>query len=344
MKTLSILLTFLLWSSIVQAQTLEIDLGALEPGDPKVISENRNVKYNAVLLKNKLPRTQYSVWIEREMMLIEPLEVDWPKYSRTDNLDKCESLVSYLDSLKEIKFSENEVSKIIESLENEIEKCKQSIDDFKDRSEYGQLISDAEKYLESFQIEIPIELEVNTGEIVRVYVKRDDLLWTIILKGEQPGKWVTTYGFGFTSQRLESDTYFTKQDSDLTIYQISKAKTPSNLDLNCVPAVFFSYFPSQRFGKWLNHSLSAGLGFDLSAPVVFFGYNMMYHHNIGITAGVSFQQQLKLKDQYSLDDTITITLDKDQLHDKVYRPNIFISINFRFGENPFRNAQSTNDE
>ena len=35
-------------------------------------------------------------------------------------------------------------------------------------------------------------------------------------------------------------------------------------DLNYVPAVFFTFFPSKRKSKCWNHSLTGGLGFDLS--------------------------------------------------------------------------------
>ena len=267
---------------------------------------------------------------------------------------------------KEINdFKENEISSLTSKINNFLEKngvynkidslsndtiFKDKIDNFlkaqkneavnRINEEVTSIIKKAKDQLDSsLYRKISLKINVKTGETVKVFVSSGDSTWTFILKGKQPGKWVTTYGFGFTLQRLESRTYVTKQLPNGSAFEIVKARKPNIFDVNYVPAVFFSYFPSNKFNSRLNPSATAGLGFDLSAPVVFLCFNLMYFNNIGCSIGLAFQEQDRLKDKYAEDDIISDELDTDQLHDKVYRPNVFFSINFRFGESPFESKK-----
>lgn len=354
-----------------QKEILELDLTSIPSGGIKTISENANVSYKAIKLNNIVPAKKYFVWFENEVQMLDPLDLSGLSSDEkviTDSLLVVGiELLTYLSNLEgNDSLTEEDIkSKIKPELKAQIKNYRDNIS--KEKEKIANILDAEEKRTKLqqlavydskisliinatdtiFQRQISIDVQVGSGEIGRIYVSSVDSKWTFVLKGRQLGKWVTTYGFGFTSQRTESRTYFAKQIPDTTVFQILKARRAEVWDLNYVPAVFFSYFPSQKFNSCWNHSLTAGLGFGLnlsSAPIVFFGYNGMFYNNIGLSAGVGFHQQHRLKSQYSEYEIISETLDKDQLHDKVYRPSLFFSINFRFGKNPFKvNDESDND-
>jgi len=315
---------------------------------------------------NKVPALNYYVWSEKEMIMLDAISDASFLGLNNNSSGICSELFNYVYSLEEKKtLSEFDIKNEIKpELNKKIMDCKilieskiksieaDSIDSSKEqeliklkdyKTKFNSLVALTDTL---FNKEILLDIQVGSGEIVRIFIKRDDnKKWTFELKGRQSGKWVTTYGFSFTSQRLESPTYFSKQIPDEPTFQILKSRRANIWDLNYVPAVFFSYFPSQNFKCPWNHSLTAGLGFDLSAaPTVFLGYNGMFYHNIGLSTGVSFYQQNRLKSQFTENETVTTSFDKEGLHDKIYRPNLFISVNFRFGENPFKpNNESGNE-
>ena len=322
--------------------TLWLDLALNDAGAVRSFQGNRS--YDYIALGNAVAGYAYSIETNSEPELLPVLNFDDSGLS-SSNLPKndlCNTLVQKVKDLEnyqnnsagEIR-SEKRLGEIVNNLKAEL-KNKECND-----TEVRIL---AQKLLLTTQKIHPETIIVSNGDKVTITVKRDTLTWTFIFKGNERGKWVTTYGFGFTSSALERPTYFAKQVPDTNVFQILKARNPNVLDLNYVPAVFFSFFPSQNFNKTWNHSLSAGLGFDLTAPVVFLGFNTMFWHNIGISTGIAFQQQYRLKDQYSEDEIISQTLDKDQLHDRVYSPNLFFSVNFRLGENPFEKKQTDTEE
>jgi hypothetical protein len=329
-----------------QKNPLIINLGQIDPGKPYYHNETGNVTFQGLILQNAVVGFTYSIRIEKQTDSLPPLS--FPKINPDKNKvvrDSCDKLRSAINEVTDLyqaetqkKFMREHKGEIIEkelakriSLLQEEQK-KSNCPDLHDQVE--DIISQSNRFFNE-------KIVVGTGETLTITIKRDNLEWSYIIKGKPLGKWMTSYGFGFTPASLENKTFYTKQVlTDTSKFQILKSRCPSVLDLNYVPAVFFSYFPSQNFNKQWNHSLTAGLGFDLSSPVIFVGYNMMFWNNIGFSVGVVFQQQYRLKNQYSENEIIPVSLEKDQLHDKVYRPNIFLSIHYRFGENPFKTIQS----
>lgn len=208
-----------------------------------------------------------------------------------------------------------------------------------DKCDNSELKGKVAYWLRSSTKVINEKISVETGKVVTIIIKRDNLEWKFIYEGDAPGKWVTTYGFGFTSNAMRGSSYFTKQIADTSVFEILKSRGPKAFDLSYVPAVFFTFFPSSRISKGWNHSLTGGLGFDLVAPVIYFGYNGLFWHNIGFSTGLAFQQQNVLRDQFEVNDKLSIFMDTSQLHEKVYRPNLFISIHFRLDKNPFNKEE-----
>jgi len=315
-------------------KALLLDLAANKPGTTKVIKGN--YMYDSIIFENTVYIYDYNIEISNEKVVLPALSLKDVNPQETNAKEQyCENLkqdfnilLSYLkDSANR---NEGKISKLVKNLNFSLNflNCNDSI-----------LKVNAQKVIESTKIYYDEPVEVKTGTRTTIVVKRDTLVWTFVLQGEEIGKWITSYGFGFSSAKYNGDSYVTKQLQDTALYQIIKSKRPQIYDLNYIPAVFFSYFPSLENSCGWNCSYSAGLGYDLAAPVLFAGYNVMYRYNIGLSLGVVFQQQYRLKDQYSENQIISVSLDQSQLHDKIYRPNIYLAVHFRFGENPFKAKQ-----
>jgi len=333
--------------SAQEKDKLELDLTSISPGESATLLPKGNRDFRFVLLKNAFPTKEYKIQIETTIKLLEPLELKRSEFlGGPDSALICKEFNEVYQYLNELtdqdilkdskpKLSEKDISLRIDSLKTFLKITTCNIKELKKR---------ADSLIQCFYRSYNLPIKVGTGEIVTIHVTCDDKLWTWTLEGNEPGKWVTTYGFGFTFKALEGATYYTKQVPDTSVFQILKTSDPEPLDLNYIPAIFFSFIPSQRFNKCLSQSLTAGLGFDLTSPVVFLGYSLLFWHNIGLSAGLAFQQQQRLKSQYKENEIIGSELDKDQLHDDVYRPNLFISVNFRFGDNPFKSNKPDTKE
>jgi len=333
-------------NNLNQGKSLVINLAEINPGSIKVLKEARNNVYDSIKLENAVVGYKYSINIDKERTEIPVLTFSKiiPSGQKGKDTVICAEMTSAIKML-ENAYSEtgreqyfNNYKKQLDEVElsKRIDKLQKML--FNKVCDNDSLNNLAKQRIEQSNQSSFQNISVESGETVTITIKRDTITWTYILKGESLGKWVTTYGFGFTSSALGGNTYYSKQMPDTTLYKILKSNNTGNLDLNYIPAIFFSYFPTQNFNKCWNHSLTAGLGFDLSAPVVFFGYNGMFWQNLGFSLGVAFQQQYRLKNQYTENEIIKSDLTIDQLHDKVYRPNLFVAVNFRFGENPFKTS------
>jgi hypothetical protein len=326
-------------SQTKSSNPLILDLAEVDPGQIQFITENNH--YTSIIIRNAFIDSGYSIKIDvKNGALFPPLEYSGSSVRISFAVDiptGCANLQAKYNNLKDIfdpgikgiARSEKEIGKKTNELQNVLDttKCKDP-----------ELLSKAQNLIASCSRTINKPVDITDGDDVTIIVSCGNgaRKWTWEFVGKPVGVWLLTYGFGFCSMALEGQTYHVNQIND-TSFQIQKDPTPGALDLRFIPAVFYSFLPASKYKDRFNWSISAGLGFDLTAPVVFFGGGFMYRQNIGINIGVAFQQQSRLKPQYSEGEIIKTTLEKDQLHDNVYRPNLFIAINFRFGSNPFKN-------
>lgn len=326
--------------------TLKIDLSKYEVGSKNTVKEN--VKYKAILLENALIDKLYSYDYYKKDTFVESLdfEIATSKYKNSvnitmlDSLKKpCKLLDDKIDSLSNIN-NEIQMGKIVDEIKDDLynKVCKE------DSSAILTAIEiKAKKEISKTKYPIEREITVNSGEEITLVIKRGTSEWTFVFQGQDKGKFITTYGFVFTPDPLNGSSFYSQQ-TDSSIYRITKLRKPDRLDLKYTPAVFFSYLPSRQYKKHVYFMGTAGIGFDLNAPVLFFGGNCLVSGNIGIGLGLAFQQQERLKRKFKENQNINFDLDGEDLHDMIYRPNLFVSVNFRFKNSPFSNAsESTNN-
>lgn len=323
-----------------QQGQLVLDLGEHDPGGTYKFTEKKGT-YD-IVLENILPLSRYFIEIEYVEETFDPLVYtplvlesaftsSVPCKELTERISRVEDLLIPV-LVAEEGFTERTVFERVKLLKHELETT--SCNDQKTTEKAKHLLP---LFLKTIQKKITI----GPGKTVKIKVISGQKTWIFEIGGGSLGEWTTVYGFVFTSQFLTGRTYFSKAAENEGEYEITRAKHPRVHDLKYTPSILFTFTPKGNIStatktknwKW---STCAGLGFDLTAPVIVVGANAMYHQNFGIAFGVSFDRQDRLKSQYVGDSLIVSqSLDFDQLHEKTYRPNVFVSLNFRFKDNPF---------
>ena len=110
---------------------------------------------------------------------------------------------------------------------------------------------------------------------------------------------------------------------------------------------YFSWLPAGSSDRDFAFGLSAGLGFDLTRPVLLLAPSITYNQNISLHAGLVVLPQDRLKGVYVPGDTIKENLTPDQLREDVqksYGVNPFVAISFNFSSNPFGGGSQSGKE
>ncbi len=315
-----------------QSETVLVDLAEFN-GKSGTIEKPLDIKkIRKVLIENRFIKLQYNVVIKVEAQMLQPLPAFETLTTRMSTTE-CEALrKSYNDAnsiarSKEPNANENELKKALEKL---TEERRQS------RCSDNELNKKIDKLIDSTKGSIDVNIDLKRREDLVIIITRGENVYKLILTSDDDSRWVINYGFAFTSRALEPKKYFI-EGLGADSFKISKKKDYGILDLRFTPAIFFSYFLNKKLSKNFNHSLTGGVGFNTQTPVVFLGYNVMYNQNVGISFGLSFYEQQKLLGKYKENQILKEPLDEQQLYETlIFRPNFFLSFNFRFANNPFK--------
>ncbi len=190
-------------------------------------------------------------------------------------------------------------------------------------------------------IQLPVAVDFKNNNDYNLSIAAGNKTYYYKFAGKAKGRWLSNYGFLFTPRSIEPERYFQEQIGKDS-FQIKKKTDASILDLRFAPTIFFSYFFDKNVDKNWNSSLSLGLGFNFQSPVISFGYNGMYNQNIGFSAGIVFYEHQNLDGRYREGKILKENLPEGKLYEsQFFRPNLFIALNVRLGENPFKTEKKT---
>lgn len=179
-------------------------------------------------------------------------------------------------------------------------------------------------------------------DVARIENKTATRRWQRRYTTGAPGEWRVMYGYvfpafvRFSRGRVvkEGQRHFSKRIGDTgSLYRVTAEQRTRQFD--AVPAVMFAYQPADE-GSWTHHLFTAGLGVDLTKPVVFLGTGFTYRSNLLLAIGAAFRQEEVLNGQYKVGDTIRTNLTADQLQRDEFRLRPFVSVTLRFDKNPFK--------
>jgi hypothetical protein len=344
-----IVLWLLVCFGMLCAADVVLDLSK-DPGRIEPIKVSMDI--DRIVMTNYIPaiREKYKVKIEVQEYVPEPLPIP---SGFIDEKGPCSDLVTAIkdfvdfnqaDFNVEWEKGEMVIAGKYEKIRIELGKTKCGTDTIKNR---------AKEILTMQDDTIGGPFVMKEGDEVMVTITRGKYIWTYSISRPH-GNWFVSYGFSFISPLIyRPDKYFvTNNPDDEKSFLLKQSPREAEwYDLEFVPSVFFWWMPAKA-RKW-NIGPTAGLGFDMKDPVVFAGVALVYNYNIGVNAGLAFHQLNILKDQYvpetssedaAAEDLTNATVIKenlspDQLYDRKYRFNLFISITFRFGSNPFKSGE-----
>lgn len=281
-----------------------------------------------ISIVNRLPNENYTLTVEKKVSEIPVFENPFTVAKDSNTCDFSKKIKD-LDTLKD----EKELSIKVEEIRSDIKKS--SCTKEQKNIAYG-LLTDATTLHESThilnvgeQLEVTISRKVKGSDVAKV--------WKRVYKTQARGKWITTYGFSFITDAFsKNETYFLDQEN--SVFTVTKNHREKKLLY--VPTVFFSWIPTKKLNQDIAPSFTGGLGFDLESPVVFLGYSLTYNQNLSLTIGLSAHNQDFLRGEYNVGDELSSALTTDQLHDKRYVVNPFVSLAFRFGSPIFKTASA----
>jgi hypothetical protein len=363
MKKIYFLILFLL-SQIIYAdsKSIVIDLAKDEPNKDVITIRTHLEKIDSLEIRNWFSNADYKIEIVLESE-IPPLKITGDMSAANPKIAKdkqtggeCKNLVELIGqidklqteaekSTNEMKWMESELSDLLEKLRLTL----QTIEKNKINCASTAL---ANEILVKSVYNNPINLEFGEDDQLIIVIKRAKLKWEYLITrhSRSRGKWYTSYGFSFISPVItKSDNFFVKKsdDNNSNGFIIAQKEDSGNdeseknfLDMEFVPSIFFWWMPTKKMSNPWRVGFTGGLGIDFKNPVVFAGIGFIYNYNIGINLGVALHKQYLLKDKYHEGMLVNQILEFDDLHKGVYRPNLFLSITFRFGSNPFAPAKT----
>lgn len=340
MKYFIITLALLIDSTHIFGQTksLTLDLGERNGNKSEVIKQtSKRLTIDTIYLKNSFPNRVYAVAVNVTPHILDPLDFIKDGGASASSQATCQSLLAkYTEVATLAEASEKDKS------EKSLKAALVELDEEQKKSTCGDAnllknIKDLKaSTIRSFTLQVPIYMDEDQD--VTITITGGDKVFTYEFKGDGSRRWFLNYGFVFTSKSLDPREYFLQSNGD-SKFTVSKKNKLSLIDLRYTPSIFYNLYLNKNLQKNFNHSLTGGLGFNTSTPVVSIGYNLMFNQNIGISTGICFYNQRRLNGRYHEGQILTESLDDDQLYDSHFRPNIFFAVNFRLNEIPFKSTE-----
>jgi len=332
-KKLTILCCFI--SSLSISQTFTIDLSKnlnqtfSQTIDPQEIKQ--------LILTNKvlLSTVKYSIDIKKEVITPDAINTSAFLGSAGGTCDPIEKAMDVLSK----ETSESKIPDDIIKLQDEIDKATKAKICPGDITNAKQLI-----VLTSDHINLATPLDIRQGDKVTITVTKDDKnKWTFVFQTEVINHSKIYYGFSylFSNTLTKFPTYYSKADTGSTYLITRDNSTTTNVFKNISPTFMYSYLFFQNKDAAFKFGLTGGFMFDLSNPAVMFSPSLIIGDNLSLNCGIAFTQKDQLKGQYTEGQRIKDNLDFDQLHNKIWTYDLFISIGFHFDSNPFKKASSS---
>ncbi len=342
MKTIMKLILLMLFFSTSKSycQVLELDLGEITPGKEKKL-DYKLTTFSEILLVNALPEHEYYIDIKVMNVMIDPLSLDGINFAignkKSFISSDCMALKTLLLQTKDSVLS-GEMTEIL--LKRNIVKMNGYLTTCWDSDIYSSThqFIDQTRNLKSLES----VFKISQGQKIQIVVFRKDkdgkqLEWTYIIEGDPIGKWLVTYGFGYSGQFNPANEYFAKAVPDTSVYQITKknsGKSPS-----FTPSILFSFIPYRHYNSRFVGSITGGLGANTEEITVILGGSVFYRQNLALTIGAAMKNTYRLNGIYSDGQLISENLEFEQLHVQNPALHYFISLSFRFNENPFGKSE-----
>jgi hypothetical protein len=322
MKKLIILFAMFSFSKIVSAQNLDLSTGQgttiTQTIDPMTITSftvtNRLAKIDAI----------YSVKVLKTIM--NPPALPTQGFLSADNPGDCGNLLTALNALDD-ETDEANIPAKISLLQSEIKKA--------DKTKCKNTIRLAELSIASTfsSISLPVAIKVESGEMLKITIKRGDKTWNYELQTEQDNHWKAYFGFTFSPDILTKfDHFYAKSDTGTSFIVARSNAKNKNTFSNLSPTVLLTYQFYKKKDAPFKFGLTGGFKYNLETLGALFGPSIVIGDNVSLTVGITTLQKDRLRGQYVEGQRLKETLDFDQLHEKVWTYDLFFSVGFSISE------------
>ena len=175
-----------------------------------------------------------------------------------------------------------------------------------------------------------------------------DSKWTFVLKTPEKSRWLIHYGLTYAPSVIsKTNHYYSLADTSVANrYTITKENKNGPRPWENISATINFTYPFHSEPRGLDGGFTAGFGLsaglELSGQA---GLSMIIGDNVIVGTGIAMMQKYKLNGKYKEGQIIKENLDFNALHEKVWLPELYFTIGFRFGNNPFakKSDAATND-
>jgi len=335
-KHLIVSFLFINLSLLLNASDLRINLAEFKPGGTYKLNIPDNV-IDKIIVSNIFFKYwgQYVLDIEKKLIELQPLpppraaSAKRAKGCKTLGMEPCPEFKQALDDYRNIMDTEDEwVEKLVAShlrvLFETIKDCTNE-----------ELLKQFNEILDKTTLEPRINQNIELGEVANIRITRFDKVWNFVI--EKPrGQWLISYGpIAIIPLFYHEESFHLEKTDNSGEYLIKKGENKNKFLKELIPAIFFYWMPYSNHA--FNFGLSGGISYQFDAQnlAIFAGGSLIYNYNLCINFGVGIAKQQYLKEKYREGMIINEYLEPDQLYESYYRPNLFLSISFRFGTNPF---------
>lgn len=238
-------------------------------------------------------------------------------------------------------------NQLLESgIPDDIIKLKEEIDKAATQPTCATDIENAKKLIVSTSeyINLPSTIDVRSGDKVTVTITKDkNTIWTYVFQTEKISHSNIYYGFSylFSDALTTFPTYYAESDTGSTFLLKKSNSTTSNVLENIGPTFMYTYLFFRNPDAPIKFGLTGGLMVDLSNPSIMFSPSLVIGDNLSLNFGVAVCQKNQLKGKFGENQRLNDNLDFDQLHNKVYTYDLFISVGYHFDKNPFKKEADT---
>jgi hypothetical protein len=340
---LIIIFSILFLSKAISQTTIQIDLA-----DKKASSQQIDLNVKDAILINKAKDFSYKTSWKRKKIITPVLEL-LPSLSGgtaaadDEKLKKCSPEVAQalvnLSSNDEakVKIGVQTVTQLLgllsdqsckDGLSEKIKQTKEAIDfPFKGSLDYNQII---------------------TLEITKIDKSgKEEKTWSYTFTTEEKSRWLVHYGLTYAPNLISKvDHYYAFADTGVANkYTIKKNNNSGPKSWDNISATINFTYPFHADPRPLDGGFTAGFGLNpdlqLSGHA---GFSFVIGDNVIIGSGIAFMQKYKLKGEYQENQIIKTNLDFTALHEKVWLPELYFTIGFRFNSNPFAKSSNNNSQ
>lgn len=217
---------------------------------------------------------------------------------------------------------------------------------------FGDCIQALMEAIALTEISIPIPyVPLKNNQVITLTVTKIDTSgnqvgdnkWTFILKTPEQSRWLVHYGLTYTPSVISKAThYYSLADtSAANKFTITRENNNGPKPWENISATINFTYPFHGDSRSVDGGFTAGFGLsaglELSGQA---GLSLIVGDNVILSSGFVMMQKYKLMGKYKEGQIIKENLDFNSLHQKMWLPELYFTLGFRFGKNPFEKKSS----